>query len=213
MVRELKVPPPADPGEKKPADIQGRNQPSKGKAKRKTKPLPRTPLVVVNERVGDRRPPRELTVAEKRQGAFDLKIQGYSHATIARALDVSEARVSNYLQEAIADLQKHTLATAAEYRTLELERLDTLLLTYWPQRAFAKIGEIILRVLEQKHKLLGLQVQKHHVLTQDIPVEVTVNKLDLSKLNNEELGWLEIIMTKAGPQSNALPGQFAVLPT
>jgi hypothetical protein len=170
----------------------------RGKRDTKAKPIPRTPLL--NVAFAPELPPkRVLTVAEKRQTAWDLRIAGYAIADIATALELSEPRIYDLIKEYGADVAKYTEASRDEWRTMELARLDKLLLSHWRQRDVPKYAEIVLKVLERKHKLLGLESTHKHI-TGDVPaVGVSLTNLDLSKLSNQELEWLEIIITKATP--------------
>lgn len=190
-----------------------------GKKPRKsntTKPTPRTVLLkhgdveLNNEARQDR--PRELTVPEKRQSAWDLRIEGYSPREIAKALDVTEQRIYQLIREYGADLSKYTEASKEEFRTMELARLDKLLVSHWKFREFTKNATVILNILERKHKLLGIESTHKHVTVEQPEVGVSFANLDLTKLSNEELGWLEIIIEKALPHSNVIDAQYTALP-
>lgn len=190
---------------------------------RKPKPIPRIPLLQIqhapeNGAQGGTGPGtvRVLTVAEKRQTAWDLRIAGYSVPDIAVALELSGSRVYDFIKEYGADIAKYTEASKDEWRTLELARLDKLLLGYWRQRdASPKYADIVLRVLERKHKLLGLDTTHKHITTDTPQVGISLANLDLSRLTNQELEWLEIIVAKATPVELAAPvldAQFVALP-
>lgn len=152
--------------------------------------------------------PAALTIHERRQAAFDLRIQGYFVKDIAKALKVHENTIAADLTACIADLQKNTQAAAEELRSMDLARLDMMLLELWPNRKWLKVQEGILMILERKHKLMGLDSSKT-VLEASINsnVQIGVGQLDLSKLNDEQIGWLEIIIRVAGPQPTSAPAQ------
>lgn len=182
--------------------------PPKGARRRSTrgKRVKRIALVVPLEPVGGSasEPRRTLTAAEKRQTALDLKLQGYSHQAIANALDLSPERVSELLKEILRDTLALTAASAEELRMLELERLDRMLIEQWPFR-MGKAADTILKILERRSKLLGLDAPTKSEITNHDSIGVSVSNLDLSKLSDEELGWLEIIVTKAAPALPAPP--------
>ena len=161
------------------------------------------------------KPRRELTVAERRQQAWDLRLEGHPVTYIADVLQLTANRVYELLREYSADIEKHTEHTQAEWRNIELARLDALLVSHWKDRDITKNATVILNVLERKHKLLGLETTNKNIKVDTGPVGVTLNNLDLSRLTDEELGWLEVIIAKALPQEaplQALPGEFVALP-
>lgn len=198
MVREFVTPPPRQPKHAaKPRKPLG-------------KPIPRTPLVTAGRRTkarnkyvtSDANIPA-LSVAEKRQTAVDLRLMGHSLDDIGRAIDLSVARVSQLISEALADLAAVNAVSAGELREMELARLDRLLVQHWGKRADIKSSELILKILERRHKLSGIEVQQRRTELSGPgggPIPITVNNLDITKLNPEQLGWLDTIIALAGPQ-------------
>lgn len=200
----------------------GRTRGGKKKPKpadRTTKPIERVPLrrkeeVFPTDASG--RKPKTMSVAEKRLTAWDLRIEGYSVPQIAETLELSEVRTYELIREYSADIAKYTEFAREQYREMELARLDKLLVSHWKYRDITKNAQVILNILERKHKLLGLESTHKHVTVDTPDAGVTLANLDLAKLSNQELEWLEIIITKAmpvaAPVGNVMEGQFQALP-
>lgn len=160
-------------------------------------------------------PKRELTAAEKRQQAWDMRLEGHAVVTISDALGISTQRVYEMLNEYSADMEKYTDHNVKTWITQQLAVLDKLLVAHWKDRELPKHAQIILQTLERKHKLLGLETTNKNIKVDTGPVGVTLNNLDLSRLTDEELGWLELIIAKALPQEaplQAIDAQFVALP-
>ena len=165
--------------------------------------LPRTPLVRAarpRPQNGSRRgnDARHLTPAERRQTAFDLRLMGHSMQDIADAIGVSYGRVSEYIQDAMADLALNTAASAERVRAMECERLNRLLLAHWNRRHDPPIAALLVKILERLHKIQGLEVTKHEVSgPAGGPVPIAVGAIDISRLSEEEVNQLENIVVKA----------------
>lgn len=67
-------------------------------------------------------------MAERRVKAFELRKVGYSYRQIGRALGVSGKTAHADVQAVLAELAEQRIERAAEYVTMELERLDQLTL-------------------------------------------------------------------------------------
>lgn len=98
----------------------------------------------------------EVNAHDKQQKALELRKAGVSYAAIAKQLGY---RGPSGAHAAVAAALKKTLQEPAdEVRTLELERLDAMLLAIWRQVKEGNHGAIdrALRILERRAKLLGL---------------------------------------------------------
>jgi predicted transcriptional regulator len=184
------------------------------------KALPRTPLRAAKFTVQARRTSgpsnhletpastRDLTAAERRQTALDLRIQGHSLKDIADAVGVSFGRVSDYINDALADISVNTAASAEKIRAFEIERLNRLVLAHWSKRHQLGAAALIVRFLERLHKIQGLEVTKHEVSgLGGGPVTIALGMINISLLTDEEVGWLEKIVMKGCP---ALPAPAPV---
>lgn len=126
-----------------------------------------------------------ITAAERRQQALELRKQGQSYRALATALGVSVSTAHTAIQQALAELAELEHESAAEYRAMELERLDTLTVEAWRVlsvthplvsggkviKGYAddgpKLGAIdrLLRISESRRKLLGLDAPAKTALT------------------------------------------------
>lgn len=126
-----------------------------------------------------------INAAERRHQALELRKQGQSYRAIAAALTVSVATAHADIQQALGELAELEHESAAEYRTMELERLDTLAVEAWRVLSVThplvsggkvlngyaddgpKLGAIdrLLRISESRRKLLGLDAPTKTALT------------------------------------------------
>jgi hypothetical protein len=106
----------------------------------------------------DAQPGAKATAADRRQQSFELHRAGASYRAIGAQLNISEAQAYRDVQAVLARLAEMELANAAEYRTLELARLNALLLKTWQQVQTGNLKAIgmALRISESMRKLLGL---------------------------------------------------------
>jgi hypothetical protein len=97
-----------------------------------------------------------IRAAERQRRTLELRLAGYSFAAIADQVGYKHPSGAS---EALKQALKVTLQEpASEIRALEAERLDRLLLAWWPRaeagqpEAFDKV----LRLMERRARLLGL---------------------------------------------------------
>lgn len=127
----------------------------------------------------------EINAAERRQRALELRKEAKSYRTIAAALGISVSTAHDDVQAALAELAAIELESAAELRTMELERLDLLAIEALRimqathplvsgGKVFdgyaddgPKLGAIdrLLRISESRRKLLGLDAPAKTALT------------------------------------------------
>ena len=177
-------------------------KPKKSKIARKTKVVATRTTEATSGRGATHGVPSKLTVADKRQAAFELRLEHHSEIDIARALGVTQPRVSQYLKEALQMRVDAANKLAPYIREMELERCDRMIFHwYLAAKTDIRSSELLLHWTERKHKILGLDVNKTELSGPNGgPVTISASALDLSKLNDEELHWLEIIVSKAGPK-------------
>ena len=99
---------------------------------------------------------RRLCAVERAKQALELRKGGASFPEIARALGYSAA--AGAYQAVMSALRKTLKEPAEEVRTLEVARLDAMLLALWAQVKQGNQGAIdkALKVEERRAKLLGL---------------------------------------------------------
>lgn len=124
----------------------------------------------------DAQPGKAQEIAERRVKAFNLRKAGATYRDIAKQLEVTHATIVQDIKAVMKELQKTQLEEAADYRSLELERLDAMQVQLWPQANKGNHGAVdrVLRIMERRAKLLGL----------DAPAK---SQVALEKLSNDEL--------------------------
>lgn len=86
-----------------------------------------------------------IAAAERREQAWELKKRGFSYRQIAERLASSKSTVERDVKRVLDELNARTLETAAEARTLDLARLDELLVAWFEtamrtrERAFREV--------------------------------------------------------------------------
>ncbi len=121
------------------------------------------------------------SAAERRVKAFELRKAGASYRAIGRSLGVSHAQAARYVADELNRLNALTRAYAEDYRRLQLERLEDLLLAVWPA---AKQGDTVaqaaaLRILERESRLLGLDAPQRAVVDIETHVRTMAAELGL----------------------------------
>lgn len=126
--------------------------------------------------------PQNVERQEKKLKALEYRLMHFSSRSIAEKLGVSHQTVMNYLNESMDELRRQETHKAADYRMMELQRLE---------RASAAIMKPVLegeisavdeyrKLSESRRKLLGLDSPFVHEI-------VRGDKVDLSELSDEEL--------------------------
>ncbi len=110
--------------------------------------------------------------AERRQQALELRKGGASYRAIAARLGVNEKTAWQDVQKALRALAALEQASAEEYRALELARLDNLQAAHWrmAMQGNIKSTQIVLRIMERRARLLGLDIQPGA----DLPAELDI---------------------------------------
>lgn len=103
-------------------------------------------------------PGKAEAATERRLQALELRKAGATYRAIGARLGVSEAQSYKDVQTELQRIAAESADVAADVRTLELERLDALLLALWAQAKQGNQGAVdrVLRVMERRAKLLGL---------------------------------------------------------
>ena len=151
-----------------------------------------------------KKPMRRLEVAHATKRAVKLRLSGMGVVEIGEQLKVSHSRVSQMIGDYLAKTRENIQEKADELLQLDLSRLDSLLVGLWPTRKAPKTAQVILNVMERRARLLGLDAPSKVDLNARHMTGIGVmgSSLDLSQLNDVELEWLELILEKAGPQSD-----------
>lgn len=94
----------------------------------------------------------------RRIEALDLRKAGCAYAAIGKQLKVSGEQARIDVMTALKTLAEHQDTETAEYRNLELERLDRMLLAVWGDALKGHLGAIdrALKISERRARLMGL---------------------------------------------------------
>jgi Homeodomain-like domain-containing protein len=104
---------------------------------------------------------RRLTAKQRRQAAFEARKRGYTYERIGRMLGISRQAAYKTVKSELVKIELKTAETAEEIKRLELERLDALQNAFWEKAISGdeKAANHILRIMERKSRLLGLDEQ------------------------------------------------------
>ena len=123
---------------------------------------------------------QEVKAYERQKEALSLRLVGLSYDAIAERLEF--ANRSGAFRAVQAALKKTLQEPADELRTLELERLDSMLLPMMAQAKKGNQGAVdrVLRIMERRAKLLGLDAPtKQEVTGKDGgPLVIAIGGLD-----------------------------------
>lgn len=159
--------------------------------------------------------PQKLSSEDKRQAALELRIEGHAEQDIANALGVTQSRVSQMLREVLEDKRIAMEQMAPELRTMELERLDRLILAWFgPAKKDPRSADVLHKFIAQRHKILGIEIT--NVIGTNGALHMGASSIDLNKLGQHAdgdrlLANLEEIMQLAGPQVDLPENQLPAL--
>jgi hypothetical protein len=88
--------------------------------------------------------------------ALGLRKAGASYDAIGKALGLSKTRAYQLVTEGLEEINQTVRDEAQAVKRLELERCDELLLALWPQRKNPRAADSILRIMERRARLEGL---------------------------------------------------------
>lgn len=96
--------------------------------------------------------------AERQKQAVALRIAGATFAQIGDRLGVTAQAAHKMVVKALADTAKKTAESAEQLRQMELQRLDALQASLWPDamRGDEQKVDRVLKIMAQRAKLLGL---------------------------------------------------------
>lgn len=125
------------------------------------------------------------------QEALALRLQGLTFSTIAEKLGVSVAAAQRMVQRGLRDAAP--ARAVQELRAEQAAQLDELIAALWPrmQAGSARHAEVILRALERKAKLFGLdapEVRTIELVSQEA-VEKAIVELRREINELEAGGW------------------------
>jgi hypothetical protein len=125
---------------------------------------------------------RDTRTAEHKETvrkALELRKAGATYDQIASSLGLADrSGAYRMVQGAIKEI---TREPAEDVRTLELERLDALMMAHWAKaKADPRVAVVVLQILDRRSRYLGLDAPKK--IEQDVTVnsdaEDVISKLD-----------------------------------
>jgi hypothetical protein len=100
--------------------------------------------------------PGNSVAAERRQAAFELRLKGCSYREIGRELGMSHSNAELLIKQTLAERKETTGLLADQLRDMELARIDKISGELWANRAEPSAAATLLRCIERRSKLLGL---------------------------------------------------------
>ncbi len=123
----------------------------------------------------------QALILERRRRVMAGLLAGFSYRSIAARLDISIATISRDVKELFKEMEHDRVNDVAQYRKLELQRIDVALAAIWGKIAAGHLGEIdrLISLQNQRAKYVpGLQDPERKEFTgkdgQDLPVAQTV---------------------------------------
>lgn len=128
----------------------------------KEKRLPKAP----------RRFVKDAALLERRLQIFELRRRGMNYDQIAKVTGLSRSRVRNLVLKEVRFLNKKLQEETSAAKRMELERLDAVQEALWAkvEKGDSRAAEVVLKVMDQRAKLLGLNEPEKSVVTHDIRV-------------------------------------------
>jgi len=109
-----------------------------------------------------------LTAAERKEKALELRKQGYSYRDIGSVIGCTNVRAQQIISTFLKEINSRNELSAEDLRTLELEKLDKMEKTLNEQitsltgpgqmKYVQKALELLLKVQSQRAKLLGIVI-------------------------------------------------------
>jgi DNA-binding CsgD family transcriptional regulator len=142
---------------------------------------------------------RKHAVLERRRQVWELRLSGLTYIKIAKLIGISESAVKVHVQKQLAKIQGETQMNAAAWRAMEIERIDAIVARLWPKRDDPRVADSVLRCMERRAKLLGLDAQEKVAvdMRKGDDLQTVQAKFDAAKLTTQQLAQLESILQDA----------------
>lgn len=116
--------------------------------------------------------------------AWELRKAGVPYAKIGRQLNISSRTAYKYIQTQIEEYQSEQRENVRSMVTLELSRLDDMMLGIWSnaRQGDLKAIDATLKIMERRAKLLGLDVSS---TAKQVSVSVTPEQI--MSMSDDEL--------------------------
>lgn len=100
---------------------------------------------------------KTIEIQENIAQAVELRKAGATYEQIGKSLGLSRSRAHQLVQEGLEVIREQIKIDANLVMALELDRLDAMLLSLWKDKKNPRVADTILRIMERKHKLQGLE--------------------------------------------------------
>jgi len=140
----------------------------------------------------------ERTVEEKREIAYLMSMEYVAQADIAKALGLSQVRISQLINQECDIRREQRAKTAEQWREFEIARNESLI-SAWAGKAKTdeRAADVVLGHATRGDKLKGLYVSRQEVSGPGGgPLRLNATALDMSRYTEEELKVLEHLVEK-----------------
>ena len=100
--------------------------------------------------------PVALLRAERRRQAFSLRLAGVAYEDIGNKLGISKQSAHSLVKRTLDESRERLHEDVESIRKIELRRTEALFMSLWPNRMQPRVADTLLRVLERRARLLGL---------------------------------------------------------
>jgi transposase-like protein len=121
---------------------------------------------------------KQITKLEETLTCIRLRSGGASYSDIARTIGISESQARTNVVEEMKRLNTDIQEEALEHRQLQLERINAMILDYWPKKSNVREGAMILALMNKQDDLLGIIAQN---------INLRVNPSTIQKMTDVEL--------------------------
>jgi hypothetical protein len=92
----------------------------------------------------------------RREKVFELRLAGLNFRQIAEQVGCSHVTAIKHFRKALEERSARVDELKEKHVVVELERLEKIILAHWPDRGRPQNAAIILRCMDTKSRLLGL---------------------------------------------------------
>lgn len=115
---------------------------------------------------------------EREVACLELRKSGLSYRAIAAQLNISKSGAHNAIVRALGRLNAKNAEETRDLRMLEAERLDDLLGNLWPNRQRPIYVDRILRIMERRARLFGLDAPTRAEISADATATLTIEYIN-----------------------------------
>jgi hypothetical protein len=141
-----------------------------------------------------------ITRAENAREAMGLRLAGLNYEQIGRRMGFTRQRAHQLVKEELSRINAERNEAAEQLRTIEAERLDRLQSALWLRAMAGDLHAIdrVLRVMERRAKLLGLDVDLGEFLSRDQAMALVRGLLDAVRYEVDDPDTARRILARVG---------------